>query len=286
MTRRAYTMAELLVVIAIIAIISGIIVLSLGRVGASRQRDQTVILLERLKNALTEITNSPSGAQKLYTVQLPAIYFPPKTTTDFDFPNSDYKQWVGVPPNAIESHYRSMRVINEILAGNPAAKKILDDLPLERRAKVKVGAPLAPAGVTKEFLVPLDSWGKPILFVFDNLQIATGTNVGRAFTVDLGSATQVEVGGLMNVFTDLDKNYWEGAVPLTTKTPTYNSTGVTNLPYDPVVYVRPITYTQRFSPTGTNEITVRSPDHRPFFMSAGPDGKYETFDDNVFSFGN
>ena len=39
-------------------------------------------------------------------------------------------------------------------------------------------------------------------------------------------------------------------------------------------------------PTGTLEPTLRSPDHRPFWMSTGPDGRYETHDDNIYSFGN
>jgi len=40
-------------------------------------------------------------------------------------------------------------------------------------------------------------------------------------------------------------------------------------------------------PMGTNWAgSIKAPDNRPFFVSAGPDGNFATGDDNVYSFEN
>lgn len=282
-------MTELLTVIAIIAIVSGIVVIGLKAAGGSRQRDQTLVTLDRMSNALVEITNAPGGAQKLYTIQLPNIYFPEQTN---NFPNSNYKNWIGVPAGSMEAQLRSARVIGTVLATNPSAKQFLNDLPVEKKIKLTFKSPLTARD--EQYTVPLDAWGNPIVFVFDGLQIGTGTGVGRPFTVDLGGGVETEVGGLTNIYSQADKTYYEPASALT-PTPSYNAASVQNLPNPQADYttsVKPMLtgYNPRIAPmpdannNPVREYTLRSPDHRPFWMSAGPDGKYETNDDNVYSF--
>jgi type II secretory pathway pseudopilin PulG len=281
-------MIEILTVIAIIGIVSGILVIGLRSVSGSSQRNQTIALLDRLNNAMTELTNSPAAAQKMYTVQLPMIYFPEPANR---FQDSIFKTWIGVPASALESQVRTAQVLDYIVASNPAAKSFLEGLPPERRGKFTTPVTNANAAAyTPRSPVPLDAWGNPILFVFDGLQIATGTNTGRPFTVKIGGGTEEEpVGGLTNLYSDSDKSYYESEEPLD-PAPTYTfgalNAGQQKMPNPPAPYVRPAAYRERMTPTGAHEHALRSPDRRPFWASAGPDGKYETHDDNVYSFGN
>jgi hypothetical protein len=299
-------MIELMVVIAIIGVISGILVIGLKSVITGRQRDQTLGMLKRLDNAMTDITTSPAGAFKLYTIQLPNIYFPPRDLTNPVYTDSLYKNWIGVPSTAVESQLRTALVLKQILSTNPSGKKFLEDLPPDRRRLISwtINTPgrasLIPVGKTNpEYTMPLDAWGNPILFVYDGLLIPTGTNVGRPFTVDIGQPTETPVGGLTYLIATSDKSYYEPATAFTPAptSPTTGSGGNTDSPNAAengknlaarLVELQPATpiYFTHKGPTGVVEQTLRSPDHKPFWMSGGPDGRYDTDDDNVYSFGS
>ena len=305
---RGFTMIELLVVIAIIGIISGILVIGLKSVITHRQKDQTVAMLKRLDNAMTEITTTPAGAFKLYTIQLPSVYFPvdPTVATARYDRDSIYKNWIGVPAGALESQVRTALVLKQILSTNPSAKKFLADLPPDRQRRIAwttttpgstpaLNPPTGSGRTRPEYTMPLDAWGNPILFVFDGLQIPTGTNVGRPFSVNLGGTQEAFVGGLTNLIVQSDKSFYEPAqlmapvpTPMTAAntdnpgpTPKYDRTQ-----FDALTNTNYTAYLSHKSATGATEETLRSPDHKPFWMSAGPDGRYDTHDDNVYSFGN
>ena len=298
---RAFTLIELLVVIAIIGVISGILVLGGKAVIQHRQEDQTVALLKRLDNAITELTTTSAGAFKMYTLQLPNIYFPidPALAGNRYHLDSAYENWIGVPAGALESQVRTALVLKQIVATNPSGKKFIEDLPPERKKLVKwtTTVPgsdnLKPGGPTSpdrpQYAMPLDAWGNPILFVFDGLQIPTGTNVGRPFTVDLGGGAQTFVGGLTNLIVNSDKSVFEPPAVLS-PVPTYPTDANTDAPniYENKAYQRPTGYLiqKNLADPTKDDHTLRSPDQKPFWMSAGPDGRYDTHDDNVYSFGN
>jgi prepilin-type N-terminal cleavage/methylation domain-containing protein len=295
-SRSGFTMIELLVVIAIIGIISGILVLGLKSVAGDRQRDQTRGMLKRLDNAMTEITTTPAGAFKMYSIQLPNIYFPIDPSDPSNrYQNSAYQSWIGVPAAAIESQVRTALVLKQIVSTNPSGKKFLDDLPPERKKLVKWTTTVPGSDNLKptpadrpQYTMPLDAWGNPILFVFDGLLIPTGTNVGRPFTVNVGGGAETYVGGLTNLGVVSDKSYYTPLNALT-PLPTYPTAATTDSPnaLNNAAWATPAApFIRHKSVTAQDEYTLRSPDHKPFWVSAGPDGRYDTHDDNVYSFGN
>ena len=92
----------------------------------------------------------------------------------------------------------------------------------------------------------VDGWGNPILFCPGSVAIGTPAPSGT----DLGNGPGNPAGGLTNVCLNV-----QPASPQTSP-PTFNAT-VT---------------------------TITSPDGRPFFASAGPDGDFAKGDDNIYSF--
>ena len=276
-------MIELIVVMAIIIILLGIVAVGFRHVASGGQKRQTQTLLERLKNITVNTFNDKAASQRFFQQQIPAIYSNNMLALTASPPSYGNAQvWDGVPAAADDALFKTGVVFRSILA-DPEAKRIFDDIPTERKREFyfrnsngeRVDTPIA--GATTPYTLPLDAWGNPILFVFDNWRTATSptSDVPHNSTVNVN----VPSGGLTDLYSDSTKTYWQFATRPTVQDPNYA-----------MKYMNPATrspaYTRVLDAAGNPVPALRSPDNRPFWASAGPDGKYETHDDNVYSFEN
>ena len=178
--RRAFTLIELIVVIAIIAILISLLVVGYRYVGIRSQERQTRALLERLRNVSTGVFGNAAASQKFYQTQIPYVFSEPVGGNAVD-PAND---WDAVPAAANDSLYRTALILKTLLV-DPQAKALFDDLPTERKkvyyfnTSIPTYAPVAAGttGAAGPFTLPLDAWGNPILFVFDNWQVAAGAGL-------------------------------------------------------------------------------------------------------------
>lgn len=262
--RAAFTTIELMVAIAIIVILLGITVLGFRRVATGAQENQTKTQLERLRSMTTALTSNKAAGQKFFGQQIPYVYAQPIGTGDVATPGP---WWEAVPAGADDSLYRTALVLRTLLQ-SAEARAIYDELPTERKKLMHFdtgnnGQIVAAAGTNiLSIAIPLDAWNNPIRFVFDNWQLSTGGTSSQLRTLPTGGLT----GGLTNLHSESAKGFWAPTVQPTT-------------PLTGTAYSPPMGYTS----LGT---AVRSPDRQPFWASAGPDGRMETQDDNVYSFEN
>ena len=106
--------------------------------------------------------------------------------------------------------------------------------------------------------------------------MATSATSSRVRANTVGPVGTGTAGGLTDLYSDAAKAYWElpaGSMSPAPKDAAYAAKYVS--PTNP-----PKNYTIKAGDA------FRSPDQQPFWVSAGPDGKYETHDDNLYSFGN
>ena len=272
LARRAFTLIELVIVIAIIAILLGFLIVGYRYVGIRSQERQTRALLERLRNVSTGVFSNAAASQKFFQVQVPYVYSEPVGGNSVDAAND----WDAVPANANDSLYRTALVLKTLLV-DPQAKALFDDLPTERKkvyyfnTSIPSYAPVAAGttGAAGPFTLPLDAWGNPILFVFDNWQVPTGA--GLTTPKQMYSATAQTAGGLTDLYSATNKQFYELTTRRVPKDPNYAQKYTTHLGVTD------------FTSAG---LSFRAPDQRPFWASAGPDGDYSTQDDNVYSFEN
>lgn len=104
------------------------------------------------------------------------------------------------------------------------------------------------SGVT----VPVDPWGNEIRFVYGKPRLAV---TGELVTVPT-------LGGLGKMYSKSASQYWRGIGS----------------------YTPPVSGLTDRSTVVPNEYALQSPDKGPFWVSAGPDGDFETHDDNLYSF--
>ena len=274
-------MIEMIVVMAIIVILLGIVVVGFKHVSAGNQKRQTQTLLERLKNVAGETFANKETATRFFQSQVPYVYTSPPGAAVASNPATrpPATAWDAVPAAADDTLYRTALIL-KAFGANPSAKAIFEDLPSERKkvyyfdlttyAVVAAGA----ANSTGPFTLPLDTWGNPIRFVYDNWQTATS---GATAAPQLRAAANgaITAGGLTDLYSDSAKTYWELNV----------RPAIQEANYTTAKYVRPTSYTPQGG-AATPDGAFRSPDHLPFWFSAGPDGNFATHDDNVYSFEN
>lgn len=99
--------------------------------------------------------------------------------------------------------------------------------------------------------IPLDAWGNEIRFVFGKIRVVQGDSL----------VTDSTLGGLGGMYSKSAEQYWPGQSSYTPPA----SAGTMN-------------------PRPNNELALQAPDKGPFWVSAGPDGNFETHDDNLYSF--
>lgn len=187
------------------------------------------------------------------------------------------------------------------LANRPSTRRLVDTLPSERKlfelpASWRDGNrnPLGfntsqpsdtsrPARIDPPLL--LDAWGNPLIFVPDDFvgirTSPSGTSTGRVEkTGFIGRNWDAVRLGTPN---SADTYFPEGTIAFTTSGSGANRTvtvaRATRSHRKADVPFGDADYWQMIEP-------IRSPDRRPFWISAGPDGNFATADDNLYSFDN
>jgi hypothetical protein len=185
------------------------------------------------------------------------------------------------------------------LAGRPSTRRFIESLPSERKLYIlpapwrdndrnPLGMMTAqpsdngdPGRIDPPML--LDAWGNPLIFVPDGI-IGFRPSVG---STPAGSEANDNVGFIGRNWDNVrrgvsnpgDTTFLEGTIA-------YGVSGSTLSVYRAIRTHRKddcalgdADFWQPISP-------IRSPDRRPFWISAGPDGNFATADDNLYSFDN
>lgn len=275
---RGFTTIELITVMAIIALLAGIIVIGFRGVSSGSQKNQTQTILERMRTVTSLITSDKTAGPRFFRVQMPFVYsyspptlLSPATATT---PPPPAATWDGVPADSEDALFRTGLILRALLS-NPEAKRIFDDVPIERKKQYHfdnttgqiVGAPTATTTTT--FTIPLDAWNNPILFVYDSWQDAGVGQSAREHVSRRITTPITPVGGLTDLYSVAEKGYWEFTTRPDSTDPGYTAR-----------YDRPVAFTNKIGDA------LRAPDRQPFWVSAGEDGKFRTHDDNVYSFEN
>ncbi|HEV2294386.1 MAG TPA: type II secretion system protein [Tepidisphaeraceae bacterium] len=259
--RRGFTLIEILVTIGILLLLVGIVVFSMSRVSNSSRNRQTQITLGNLKNMIAELeaTAGLGGRQPPHMwvdgnaqPQTPSNFWKDADPTNSTPPEPDplvIPQDVRSEAQRSESAaVRNTQLAMTLLVAVPVNKTALSNLPSNSIMKMPNVIGTNPYDESQQVGVPLDSWGNPIIFV------PAGGLCGS-------TAVQMWIGG--NPPTG-------GVVPGGTQQTGNAKMVVANPPAGSTTQVGPI----------------RSPDGRPFWASAGPDGDFRRADDNLYSFEN
>lgn len=257
--RRGFTLIEVLVVIGIILVLVGIVSVGITYVSRSGRENATKVTLNNLRNMIAELdaTAGLGGRQPNHQWRggslSGATSFniwkdadPATPALDPVFSPGDVK---ATNPARLDSDaVRNTQIVMNLLVATPKNKTQLSNIP--DNALIK----LADVGTTTNYdesatPIPLDPWGNPIIFV---------PGAGLAVAGPYSGGT----------------TYPKGS---------YVTQGTT-------VY-RALEGTQEAPPSPAWEQVPSapqpaSPDGRPFFASAGPDGDFSAADDNIYSFEN
>lgn len=283
-----FTMVELLTVIGIIALLATFTVIGLAHVGGNSKEKETRTRLERLRNAMAEMTLTPQARTRIQQVVIREVF--QDYRYDSTNPATQYP-WDAVPAASQNTLYKTGQIL-KLFSANSAFKKILDDMPSNAKKTIvftnrPAGAsdrwqvvenpdpkPWNPVDKYVEFTFPLDSWGNPILFVFDGWESPGPGGIGvRRITAD-GRDT----GGLTDIYSDSTQEFWRAR---NTSDRPRISDNATN-PFDADMMSR-ATFG---NPDGTPKADAfrNGADRSSFWFSAGRDGKYQSHDDNLYSF--
>jgi len=272
--RKAFTAIELLIAIGIIVILAGMLLLGLKHMVGSTKNNSTQIGLQNARSMMAELETRDT-----LTNQLGGIY-PTYSTTPIPAPElvtvDAYDSSTTIPQNngrfLAPAVLRTQQVMAKLRA-MPDNRQLLAKMAPERLLRPQAGGlaygqyapPTTPKLLTVSEQMPtppehghpdapilVDAWNNPIIFVPPaGLQVAFAYDGAKQYAVGevVGAA-----GG--PYFRNLR-----------------GSKGVTAVAGDDWEQMPP-------SFTGT----VTSPDGRPFFASAGPDGNFQSPMDNLYSF--
>jgi prepilin-type N-terminal cleavage/methylation domain-containing protein len=278
-----FTLIEILVVIGIILVLIGIVFVALKHVGGASKSSATKIDLQNLQSMLAELENA---GPLTTTIQFPYV------TSDARFPappNPPYTVNLTLPPalpwgvvgDVTESTYAggvsndrwqsfavySTQFVMGRLRSVPQTRQSLQSLPGERFVKAQAEGASYGTLTPNSTSLPIrtvngsahgmpdppimaDAWGNPIIFVPG----------GGLLTADIYSAAKVyKKGSVVNNSGTFFRALKDGKLPA------------------------PAGSDWEQLPAGFNPL-VTAPGNRPFFASAGPDGDFQSPDDNVYSF--
>jgi prepilin-type N-terminal cleavage/methylation domain-containing protein len=292
----AFTLVELIVVIAIIALLIGIAVFGMKHIFKGQGTNTTAVQLQSLRGLIAELetTGKLSSRQPPFMWSGGTRVGPPDETIDIwssgapTVSSSDPTAGSPSPLNSpgdvtieawdsgdpkLSDRFRSDAVANTQLVmrqlmANPNNRAAVGKLPPDQLLKnpeqgmTPPKHPIITAQDNKLHLenpanasgtitppIPVDAWQNPIIFV---------PSAGLRVAVGWSGMDTYKAGALV-----VDSNKLYRAIKANHGTPT-SDTGVW----------------EQYTGPGV----VTSPDHRPFFASAGPDGDFRTPDDNIYSF--
>ncbi len=241
-------MIEILTVIAIIALLLTITVIGMKHVGGNAKEKQARTVLEIMRSALSQAVaiDDVKAGDKFYGNVLPTRY-------NITAANAGTKVG-GVSAKLLAAQAKTASIIR-YLSSNAGAKTQIESLPPTLRKTVFLDintqnvVALRNAN-TVDVTVPIDPWGNEIEFVYGNVRIPQGDSL----------VTDPTLGGLGEMYSKSALQYWRGPG-------SYSGPPVSGVTYN----ARP-------------ERALQAPDKGCFWVSAGPDGSFETHDDNLYSF--
>jgi prepilin-type N-terminal cleavage/methylation domain-containing protein len=278
--RKAFTAIELLIAISIIAILVGMLLLGLKHMVGSATGSSSQIGLQNARSMLADLETRDS-----LTTQLGPIY-PTYSTAPIAAPEmvtvEAYDSSSMIPQNNgrfLSPAVVSTQLVMAKLRSVPANRELLSKMAAERLLRPQAGGlpygsnpvvagkpimvsdlPLGSAAVQDhghpDPPILVDAWNNPIIFVPPaGLTVAFAWTAGKTYAVGQavgdGSGKYYRCIKTPDAGTPVtDATFWE-AMP-----PSFNA---------------------------TNGV-VTSPDRRPFFASAGPDGNFQSPMDNLYSF--
>jgi type II secretory pathway pseudopilin PulG len=275
--RKAFTTLELLIAIGIIIVLAGMLLLGLKAMVGSTTGNSAQIGLQNARAMMAELETRDSLTNQLGPIYgAPVVPFNTVTINAPEFVTTDaYEGSIANPQNngrflseAVASTQRVMAKLRSMPSNRDLLEKTWPDRLLRPQTgglpyAITSGGTLTistadPAGTTHGHPDPpilVDSWNNPIIFV--------------------------PPGGLVVAFPyDGAKNYAIGEVVGPAGGPYFR-----NIRVSKGIATSDGTYWEQMPPAFSASV-VRSPDGRPFFASAGPDGNFQSPDDNLYSFEN
>ncbi len=284
-TRRAFTLLEILVVIVIIGILSTLLIIGIKVLATSAKRQQTQGQFQQLRSLYAEY-----NAQALLRFSPVVMPCPQNVAIELNSgPGPANDASVGNRYGAAVWYTRDlMSNLRKLASGTSALNKMADT--------AKMSFPASYNAVFPTPYVPA-SWSTTATY-----QPLTSASYGRVYVND-ASGNQVyyecvqALPAASSLSPSVDRAHWLPAYPPTPATGTAENAVPVLLDGwgNPIIFVpggtlgNPTTATtgQMFTGSGTAATAtngVASPDGRPFFASAGPDGDFSKGDDNLYAF--
>ena len=275
--RAGFTLIELLVVIALIGVLTGLLVVAIGKIQTSGKRQQTIALLHNCQALL-------AGYEGAVHPHFPFVTTPCPGPVTVDAGSNGYRNKETV--QITQSLFTLMRSVPSCRAG-------LDKLPAGQLMTntTLTSFPAQPWTPGVEY-----SPSDPIKYYSTIADGNGGYAVYLCFADHVASDGGVQGGNLQPILANRppDTNYWfPYSSDVTSRmvvdgwgNPVIVCFGSLGLGHAPPVPLSSRTAAKDDSNLYANGLSVQviSPDHRPFFASAGPDGDFGLGDDNLYSF--
>jgi prepilin-type N-terminal cleavage/methylation domain-containing protein len=295
--RRAFTMIEILVVIGIILILTGIVMVAVRRLGTTSKEHATHITLSNLQGMLNDY-GSTTGFKTEPADWVLSDFSVGSVSTSTTTPPYTTSFWTGLnqgtgpyfpapiasPTNVSDTGSLSVRTGSPEIMNTLVAMNLLCHIPANRTAVSNMPP--------QTLLVPTFASGSIPTAGADGVW---GTSDDSSSTIVYPIGCHVQSGG--KFYVSLLKNSdsaptignWrdESAAP-------QQAPLLLDAWGNPIIYVpggglsvQLLNGGTTYDASNTNLIkgqTVTSPDKRPFWASAGPDGDFSHGDDNIYSF--
>ena len=275
---RAFTLIEVLIVIGIIILLAGILVYGVSKVMEGSKAASTKATLENLRSMLSEYETVSKGLKRQPPIQFlndgdagaTSIWqdADPSDTNSAPEPDPaqaprDVTQAAGTGPSG---RYTADQIGNTqqvlmLMLQAPSVRTMMSQLPAQQMMEqIPAGLAAPPAGVKLWVQRPNNTVGP---------YQAVAARPSPPLVLDAwGNPIIFVPGGGLAGGSGADAMYVGGKAGDTNAVQVMNN-------LDPAT-----------TPPANQRHPIRSPDNRPFWASAGPDGNFLTGDDNLYSFEN